>query len=115
MPVANNRCTTRQERLWESLKNFDPPCDAMLVTSLPNLRYLTGFTGSNGMAIVTGSATHFFTDPRYEFQVAQEVTAKSKAMKGPLLDHAAALITKRKWRSLGIEQDHLTAGQLELL
>jgi Xaa-Pro aminopeptidase len=119
MPVANNRCTQRQQRLWESLQALDPPCDAMLVTSLPNVRYLTGFTGSNGMAIVTASITYFFTDPRYEFQAAEEVTApghaEAKALKAPLVEHAAKLMDKRHWRRMGIEQEHLTAGQLGAL
>ncbi len=91
----------------------------MLVTSQHNLRYLTGFTGSNGAAIITGSEMHFFTDPRYQFQAAKEVIAKgrssTKAVKGPLLEHAAALVTKRKWRRLGIEPDHLTVAQLNVL
>ena len=115
MPAANC-CTDRQQRLWQSLKVLDPPCDAMLITSLPNLRYLTGFTGSNGAAIVTASGTSFFTDPRYQFQAAREVTAaKIKVLTGPLLNEVAALVLKRKWRRLGIESAHLTAGQLEFL
>ena len=115
MPVTNNCCAKRQERLWDCLKALDPPCDAMLITSRHNLRYLTGFTGSNGVAVVTGSGTFFFTDPRYQFQAAQEVTAKAKAVAGPLLNHVVALATRRRWRRLGFEQDHLTAGQFELL
>jgi len=115
MPVANNCCTQRQQRLWESLQALDPPCDAMLITSLHNLRYLTGFTGSNGMALVSGSGTFFFTDPRYQFQAAQEVTAKSKAVTGPLTKYVLALVSRRKWRRLGFEQDHMTAGQFDLL
>jgi len=87
----------------------------MLVTSPHNLRYLTGFTGSNGLAIVTASQTYFFTDPRYHFQAAKEVTAKVKVLKGPLLQHAATMITERKWRRLGVEPDQLTLGQLETL
>ena len=94
---------------------MDPPCDAMLITSLPNLRYLTGFTGSNGLAIVTASQTWFFTDPRYQFQAAQEVAAKAKALKGSLLHHAAGMMATRRWKRVGFEQDTLTAGQLALL
>jgi Xaa-Pro aminopeptidase len=115
MPLASNCCTDRQHRLWQSLQALDPPCDAMLITSLPNLRYLTGFTGSNGMALVTASQTFFFTDPRYQFQAAREVSAKSKALKGPLLEHAVKLVTRRRWTRLGFEQDALTAGQFALL
>lgn len=47
--------------------------DAMLVTSLPNLRWVTGFTGSNGACIVTPDARLFFTDFRYVEQSAREV------------------------------------------
>lgn len=115
MPVVNNCCTQRQQRLWDSLNALDPPCDAMLITSRHNLRYLTGFTGSNGVAVVSASETFFFTDPRYHFQAAQEVTARSRAVKGPLINYVVALVNRRKWRRLGFEQDHLTAGQFELL
>jgi Xaa-Pro aminopeptidase len=115
MPVENTRCTLRQQSLWKALAAIDPPCDAMLISSPHNLRYLTGFTGSNGIALITSSDTHFFTDPRYTLQAAQEVAGKVKVVKGPLLEQAQALVTKRKWRRLGIEQDHLKVGQLEAL
>lgn len=114
MPVANTCCADRRQRLWESLQALDPPCDAMLITSPRNLRYLTGFTGSNGLALVTESATHFFTDPRYTFQSAQEVDAIVRVVKGPLPEHAIKLVTRRKWRRLGIEPDHLTVAQMEV-
>jgi Xaa-Pro aminopeptidase len=48
--------------------------EALLVSRLPNVRYLTGFTGSNGQAIVRadGSAV-FLTDGRYDEQSGHEV------------------------------------------
>lgn len=45
--------------------------DALLVTKPVNVRYLTGFTGSNGQLIV-GGGDIFLTDPRYEEQSARE-------------------------------------------
>ncbi len=39
--------------------------DALLVTNLTNVRYLTGFSGTNGQVLITGSDAFFFTDPRY--------------------------------------------------
>ena len=46
--------------------------DAMLVTKLVNVRYLTGFSGSAGIVLVGGEDV-FFTDSRYEEQSAREV------------------------------------------
>ena len=47
--------------------------DALLVTSLPNIRYLTGFSGSAAFVVVTGSAVELLTDFRYQEQVQHEV------------------------------------------
>lgn len=47
--------------------------DALLLTSLPNIRYLTGFSGTSALALVTRSGIHLITDFRYETQVAEEV------------------------------------------
>ena len=47
--------------------------DALLVVSLPNIRYLTGFSGSSGMLLVTPAALSFVTDFRYQTQVAEEL------------------------------------------
>jgi Xaa-Pro aminopeptidase len=50
--------------------------DALLVSTPVNVRYLTGFTGSNGLALITGGgqAGHkFFTDFRYTAQSAEQV------------------------------------------
>jgi Xaa-Pro aminopeptidase len=47
--------------------------DAILVTGLTNVRYLTGFTGSNGQALVGAEHSVFFTDGRYTEQSRHEV------------------------------------------
>ena len=47
--------------------------DAIVVTQPANVRYLTGFTGSNGQALVTSGAGVFFTDGRYTEQSRREV------------------------------------------
>ena len=47
--------------------------DLLLVTDLTNVRYLTGFTGSNGMAVVGRDVRRFVTDFRYVEQAAQQV------------------------------------------
>lgn len=47
--------------------------DALVVTSLPNIRYLTGFSGTSALALVTRSEIRLLTDFRYATQVADEV------------------------------------------
>ncbi|MBL0172623.1 MAG: aminopeptidase P family protein [Gemmatimonadaceae bacterium] len=48
--------------------------DALLVSSLPNVRYLSGFSGSNALLLVTARECLLFTDFRYATQVADEVS-----------------------------------------
>jgi Xaa-Pro aminopeptidase len=47
--------------------------DALLVTSLPNIRYLTGFSGSSALLFVTARDTILVTDFRYKTQIVEEV------------------------------------------
>ncbi len=49
--------------------------DALFVTRLPNVRYLTGFTGSAGMLLVTAADALFVTDGRYRDQASEQLTA----------------------------------------
>jgi len=47
----------------------------LLVTHLPDLRYLSGFTGSSAALAITRRAARLFTDGRYTAQAAEEVSA----------------------------------------
>jgi Xaa-Pro aminopeptidase len=47
--------------------------DALVLTSLPNVRYLTGFSGTSALVLVTQRDLHFITDFRYDTQVRDEV------------------------------------------
>ena len=74
----------------------------------PNLRYLTGFTGSNGMAVVGRDVRRFITDFRYVEQAAAQVPDFDREQ-GPQ-DFVTALETG--WPegelALGFEDDHLS-------
>jgi Xaa-Pro aminopeptidase len=54
---------------------FPDDVDALLVTHLTNVRYVTGYTGSNAMALITRDAMMFITDGRYKTQSAEELGA----------------------------------------
>jgi Xaa-Pro aminopeptidase len=47
--------------------------DGLLLTGLPNIRYLTGFSGSSALLVITERDVLLITDFRYQTQVAQEV------------------------------------------
>jgi Xaa-Pro aminopeptidase len=97
--------------------------DALLVTHLPNIRYLCGFTGSSGVLAIIETSSVFFTDGRYSEQARAEVQGPRRviARKPPLAAAAEWLIEnknklgRKKPRRLGIESEHLTvAGRTQL-
>ncbi len=47
--------------------------DALLISSLPNIRYLTGFSGTSAVVVVTQGAAFLLSDFRYRAQAAEEV------------------------------------------
>jgi Xaa-Pro aminopeptidase len=63
--------STRAERLIAALDGAG--VDLMLVSNLVNVRYLTGFTGSSGLALIGPNTRVFLTDFRYTEQAEQEV------------------------------------------
>lgn len=105
----------RRARLSERLAGLD--LDALIVTRLPNVRYLTGFTGSNGQVVVArdGSAA-FLTDGRYGERSSHEVadlsrTVYTQGYPRPLVDACRALGVVRA----GFERAALTYEQWERL
>jgi len=73
-PMATAR---RADRLRTSLA--DAGCDALLVTRLVNIRYLTGFTGSAALLLVRADDLVFVTDGRYGEQSAEQLGAAGVA------------------------------------
>ncbi len=74
MPVVNAHHDSRPARLAalrDALGKAD--LDALLITSLPNVRYLTGFSGSNAILLVSARECLLLTDFRYATQVEAEV------------------------------------------
>lgn len=87
----------------------------MLVTSPASVRYLTGFTGSNGAALVTPGETVFFTDPRYTIQSRHEVSCRTEVSKGPILLAVAGMVAAGRLRRLGFERAHLSYAGFDTL
>ena len=101
---------SRQRELQDELA--DRRLDALVVTHLPNVRYLCGFTGSAGILLVGPKKTIFITDGRYTEQAHEQVQgAKIVIGKGPALDEMAKQIGRLKPTSIGIEAEHMTVEQ----
>ena len=108
----------RQHKLREHLAASK--LDGLLVSHLPNIRYLCGFTGSAGFLLVAPAGSVFFTDVRYDTQAHEEVkSAKVVIARKSVLETFAQLLSgrKRKTRgwSLGIEADHCTVAEKKRL
>jgi Xaa-Pro aminopeptidase len=86
--------------------------DRMLVTDLTNVRYLTGFTGTNGACVCGPGVRLFLTDFRYTERAAAEVegwetvTISADWLKG---------IAERLEGRVGFEDDHMSVRLLEKL
>jgi Xaa-Pro aminopeptidase len=78
--------------------------DALLVSALPNIRYLSGFTGDNALLLVTPESQMLFTDPRFTIQASQECSCAIKiAPRGPVDPCAVEAIRRKKLKRVGFE------------
>jgi Xaa-Pro aminopeptidase len=66
--------------------------DALVVTHLPDVRYLTGFTGSNGAVVLFGGRALLFTDGRYTEQAKVEAVGVKV-----VIDKKAAMVVACGW------------------
>jgi Xaa-Pro aminopeptidase len=90
--------------------------DSLLVTHLPGIRYLTGFTGSNGMLLATRGQTTFFTDSRYTTQARAECSCRVEIVKGrAMLPAVAKAVAKQGGKRIGMEPSRLTLVVYEFL
>jgi Xaa-Pro aminopeptidase len=86
--------------------------DRLLVTELTNVRYLTGFTGTNGACICGPGVRLFLTDFRYTERAAAEVEGwEPVTVEG---DWLGAIAERLRGRA-GFEDDHLSVRSLERL
>jgi Xaa-Pro aminopeptidase len=111
--VADNEFERRRQTVAAQLA--ERKLDGFLVSFSPNLRYLTGFTGSNGTLLLLPAEAILFTDPRYQIQVAQEVTCRVHISKGPLVPDVMAAIARRRLRRIGYEPARMTCDTLDAL
>jgi Xaa-Pro aminopeptidase len=95
----------RRQRLLKALAELR--CDAAVISHPPNVRYLTGFTGSNGVLFLSAAQAVLFIDPRYDLQAHEECDCRVRVVRGPTWEsvwkHAAP-----RCRRLAAEAEHMS-------
>jgi Xaa-Pro aminopeptidase len=88
--------------------------DAILITSAYNRRYMTNFTGSSGVVLITEDKALFITDFRY-IEQATEQAADFEIIqhKGPIPEEVASQVAKLGIKKLGFEKDYITYTSFE--
>jgi Xaa-Pro aminopeptidase len=108
----------RQKKLREHLATTR--FDGLLISYLPNIRYLCGFSGSAGLLLVEEAGSVFFTDVRYDTQAHEEVKGAKVVIsrKGALASLGEWLGARRKrargW-TIAVEAEHFTVAEKKRL
>jgi Xaa-Pro aminopeptidase len=90
--------------------------EALYVSNIVNVRYLTGFTGSTAMLFVTKDAAHAFVDPRYWLQAELQIDgAEVHRCSAKMADEAFEFVEAMPFSSLGFEANNLTIAALDRL
>lgn len=112
MAYADTRFLTRRRAL--SARLAGQRIDAMLVTNMIHVRYLSGFSGSNGALILAKDLTaEIATDGRYRTQIAEEVPDIEAVIARPCPEALLGRIEGP--RRIGFEADYVSVAQLETL
>jgi Xaa-Pro aminopeptidase len=102
----------RKKRAAEAAKSAG--LDGLLVTHLPDVRYLSGFTGSNAALVLTAGRAVLFTDGRYTGQAhAESVGTRVVIAAKNAVAAACEWMEAAKIRRCGFDSSHTTVAGLE--
>ncbi len=90
--------------------------DTLLITSLANVTYLTGFTGDSSFLVLTKDRAILVSDPRYTQQIVDECRNLATHIRPPaqkVHEAAAELLVKIGSRFVGFESGALTVAEFE--
>jgi Xaa-Pro aminopeptidase len=104
---------TRIEKIRDLLKKQN--IDAFYITHLPNIRYVSGFSGSSAFVIITPGKNFFITDFRYQSQSAEEVKGFEISISNSSAEAVKKIIAEEGLHRIAFESSHLTCMQLDKL
>src|SRR4051794_40048722 len=115
MSATTHPTTNRTERITDALRERD--LHALLVTNLPNVRWLTGFTGSSGAAVIgTDGTRRFVTDFRYLTQSAEQLDESwAREISSDLLEGIARQLPDEGELRLGFDDANMSVRNREKL
>lgn len=89
--------------------------DGLLITSDYNRRYMTGFTGSAGVAIISQDKAVFITDFRYTEQAAKQIEGFEIIQhKASIIEEIANQVERLGIKKLGFEEEHVAFSTYRL-
>jgi Xaa-Pro aminopeptidase len=110
----------RHARVRATLR--DRQVDALIVGHLPNVTYLSGFSGSAGIAVLTADRLYLLIDFRYSAAVNQAGRAGALApglvpiqVDGSYDRQLIAFLAEHRWKRIGFEAPHLSVGRFDWL
>lgn len=103
------------ERLHKARKTLKQRnIDAAIITNLPNVRYLTGFTGTSGAVVISSRKAFFVSDFRYQEQTKQEISGyEIEIYKDSFETYLQSLLKRIKCGVVGFEAGFVSCDQLK--
>ncbi len=114
--MPHDRFATRRDRLFRRLKTAG--IDALLVTALTNVRYLTGFSGEDSMLVAARRRSILVSDRRFETQIAEEcpgLDAHIRPATESMMEAVAQVVGRLKVQRLAFESRTTSVQQWESL
>ena len=84
--------------------------DLLIVSNLSNIRYISGFTGSEGLLVLSQSEGWFLTDSRYTSQAAAEVTGARVVEFSSRLEALATILKDSGTGKIGFEANYTSVA-----
>lgn len=103
----------RIEKIKDILTELD--LDAFYITHIPNIRYISGFSGSSAFVIITKNKNYFFTDFRYNEQSKEQVKGFEIIVNFSPIEKIKEIFASEGFKKVGFESTHLTVHQLDTL
>lgn len=102
----------KQQKVRQAMK--DASLSALLVTNPYSRRYLTDFTGTSGVALITEDKAYFITDFRYTEQATSQIKGyEIVEQKTTLIDAVAELVQQHNLSKVGFEQESMTYAEFD--